>query len=156
MANRIFPTIAPFIRSIFGQDGNGDFRVARVDYNGGLLAGPFGAYDSIWNENPSATYPAGGTCTLDSSAVPSGYLYIAQVVTGLNYDTTAHVCSLNKVVSGNGHTLVKNLSVPSGGAITLTQTLVLAPGEFMRFRAESLLAGATLYLFICGYKVRLT
>jgi len=156
MANRIFPTIAPFIRAIFGQDDNDDFRVARVDYNGGLLSGPFGAYHDVWNETVTAAFPSGGSGSVSTGVVPSGYLYVAQIATGVLIDTSPRLTNIRKTVGGTTYILARNTSTPANGALSFYQTLVLAPGECLRFDTESLSSGASLIFYVCGYKVRLT
>jgi len=156
MANRIFPTIAPFIRAIFGQDDNDDFRVARVDYNGGLFAGAFGAYNSVWNEWVSVSAPSGGSVSVNTSTVPSGYLYVAQIATGMLMDATPRLTAISKIVGSSWYMLARSTATPAYGALSFYQTLVLAPGECLNFSAENLASGASLIFSVCGYKVRLT
>ena len=156
MSNRIFPTIAPFIRAIFGQDDNDDFRVARVDYNGGLLAGPFGGFESRWAEYVCVKFPAGGNVYITTTAVPSGYLYVLQALdiwhsTGSSND--------NRVLLSTGTTQVSILIAGTLAADTpavFQGELILAPGDVVMYSTVGLPAGAYLNLRVWGYKVRLT
>jgi hypothetical protein len=156
MANRIFPTIAPFIRAIFGQDDNDDFRVARVDYNGGLLAGPFGAYGDVWNEYVTQGFASGGSVSISTSAVPTGYLYIVQSVLINHSDATARQCRLVKYSGGTDYRLYSNESQSTSSYPTFTATLTLKAGEYLAFRLYNGSANVFLLMWVCGYKVRLT
>jgi len=156
MANRIFPTIAPFIRAIFGQDDNDDFRVARVDYNGGLLAGPFGAYYDVWNECVTQAFSSGGNVNITTSAVPTGYLYIVQSIVINHSDNTARYCDLSKYSSGTLYVLYINPSQATSEYPTFRSTLLLKEGEYLRFYLAGGSANVLLQIWVCGYKVRLT
>jgi len=156
MSNRIFPTIAPFIRAIFGQDDNDDFRVARVDYNGGLLAGPFGAYNSIWNEQVITIFPSSGDQTIRTTAVPSGYLYVLQTVACMHSDSTARIGSIRKDSGGVSYHIISNRALAQYVILGFQANLVLAPGDQMNFTVESIAANQALMMWVCGYKVRLT
>jgi hypothetical protein len=156
MANRIFPTIAPFIRAIFGQDDNDDFRVARVDYNGGLLAGPFGAYHDALVQVGVYTITATGGFAISLSAVPTGYLYIVK-----HFSLRVHNAATNLawliVNDGSADRIVAAAaSLPNFAMLSYTSELILKAGWYLKGYFESTTTSGSVTLLGIGYQVRLT
>jgi len=155
MSNRIFPTIAPFIRAIFGQDDNDDFRVARVDYNGGLLAGYGGAYNAPYNEGASATSSAAGSLPLNLSTVPSNELWIVQIICVFHWVSSNRSINIFKSSGQTGYLLAKKASVAGFDGVTVNGDILMAPGEYLHFELGAQAANETFTAYTVGYKVRL-
>jgi len=156
VAYKIIPAIAPFIRAIFGQDDSDDFRVLRTDIDGGLLAGDFGGYHGVYREQVSVGSGAGGTTSVETTAVPAGYLHVYQSVIGWQEDTVARLVGIQVVASGSYYYLNLNPALAPLVAMSVSVPLVLAPGEKLRMYGAALAGDKWIFLAVVGYTVRLT
>ena len=156
MANRIFPTIAPFIRAIFGQDDNDDFRVARVDYNGGLLAGPFGGIETPIGFEVIENTVTGEYRGLVFCTVPTGYLYIINNVAGIAWANQVYQMIFEATIGGSLHTIARWMNVPSYETRFAMVNVVLAAGDSIQMTYYASSGGGQMIGHIIGYKVRLT
>jgi len=145
----------PKITFPVSKDYGDDFAPLRGDYDGGLFGGYAGSVDSVLRDKVSASSGAGGTTTLNSTAVPAGYLWIVQVMNAWHSDATARI-SFVRVISG-----ATDYQIDGANALGQYTPLhnynefVLSAGEYLRFTVLSASASVSLELWLNGYKVRL-
>jgi len=127
-----------------------------VDYNGGLFAGAFGAYASVYREVVSATATGSAATVAATSAVPSGYLYIIQTIDTVHTDGTARKLLVFIGSGGINYVITEAPSIAGFQPILVHRDIVLAAGEVIKTEGDYLASGQCIYLTVTGYKVRLT
>jgi len=117
----------------------------------GLL---FGYYDR-WVERQRETNAAAGQNSLQTDAVPAGYIYILDAIVTMNLNKA--VTHLKRVV-GDGIEVELSIAtaVPTATHDTLFPiSIVLKPGDYVKVYFLACDAGDDLFLEVWGYKMKI-
>lgn len=156
MANKILPAIAPYIRAIFGQDDNDDFRVARVDTDGGILASYAGSYHAIYNEYATTTSTGAVNTYVTLAIVPVGELWVIQLATAHHEAAAARSLSIFKNDGATWYILNMNVAQPANVSLFVNGDILLKAGENILIRLAAGGANEIVRGYAVGYKVKLT
>ncbi len=137
------------------KDSNDDWNPVRGDYNGGVFAGPFGAYHDRWAESVDETSTGTSLTDAYTAAVPAGYLYILQAAAVYHNDPTARNLRIALFTSDSATELLWEDSVAQYVRASQAGEFVLREGDQVLFRAMDLASGKIVYGRVWGYKVRL-
>ncbi|MHA1215939.1 MAG: hypothetical protein ACTSPX_01260 [Candidatus Thorarchaeota archaeon] len=145
----------PFPRFPLVKDASDDWNPVRGDYNGGVFAGPFGTFESVWQESVIQAAPAGGGNTIaESTIVPSGYLYVLQSVSLQHNDPSARRLQI-QFRPGNYSILAWTDGAISWQPAIAIGCWVMEEGDYLQGLVYDLAEGRNAYLRLWGYKVKL-
>lgn len=138
------------------RDDSGVWRPARCDYNGALLAGPAGGFDSsvVWSASGvSSGLPETSVAT---TTVPSGYLYVIEKVMCFHNDTANRITELRAHTGSSYARIKRNAALAPNDGLHLESQITIAAGGYLLAVCYALADTKTLVIQAWGYQVRLT
>jgi len=155
MSKTIEPSWLPRITTPVAKDQADVLRGIRGDYNGGQFGGYAGSMYAVYREVKTLYSGAGGTLSLLTTVVPSGYIYVIQSCLGYHNDTTPRLTTLS-VISGEAEYALEVRNALGGNDVLRNiGEFVLQAGEQLRLLVVSIAAERNMYLDAIGYSVRL-
>lgn len=110
-------------------------------------------YSDRWFERVSDTDATAGTNTLDTAAVPAGYVYVVQGIATLNLST---VVTHRQGLRPGTYDMILQRTTGVGAGVTLPLFpvgIALKEGDTVRARFYGCTAGDDIHLSVVGYKM---
>ena len=138
------PTEAYFDKGLWGHDGTQWRRL-------NLL---WGYYDR-WTVRVAVSSTGAENTSAFTTAVPAGYVYVAQSVFAYHSDATARLTLLRLDDNDKRPILEMTPSLAQYTGITAKQAITLKEGDQLECRITYLTPGKSLEISVAGYKMRI-
>jgi hypothetical protein len=113
-------------------------------------------YTDRWAEDAAGIKSGAGTYQYDTAAVPSGYVYVAAVVSLLNITGARGMCRLFAMGGANYVCLAATVTPAQYVPTIFTGMITLKEGDYLRLTQLSCQDGDVLYGGVYGYKMAIS